>query len=98
MLTHDLDGEVPKLPRPSWLPPDVLRHIVRVQIMRISRCHLFCGTILLLLTCALGTQWTPSTYPNPSVEEGFKLCKRPGKSFVCDPDSIISRKSANVVS
>jgi len=60
------------------------------------------GTYLLLLALcvspSLGTEWTPANYPNPSTTEGSKVCRRPAKSFVCDPDNIISTDSANVVS
>lgn len=41
--------------------------------------------------------WTPSTYPNPAKDP--EACGRPGvaSSWVCDPDSVISAASRNVV-
>ncbi len=41
--------------------------------------------------------WTPSDYPNPAKDP--EACGRPGvaSSWVCDPDSVISAASRNVV-
>lgn len=40
--------------------------------------------------------WNPQTYPNPVVD--LELCGRKGvKSWICDPDGIITYESANVV-
>lgn len=59
-------------------------------------------TQLALLACSLlvaeGTEWTPSTFPNPSTASGAAACGRNvDRSAICDPDGIITRESANVV-
>lgn len=40
--------------------------------------------------------WTPSNFPNPTVDVG--QCGRKGvRSWICDPDGVLSYNSANVV-
>ena len=34
--------------------------------------------------------WTPERYPNPFIDH--VACKRPRRSFVCDPDNIITEE------
>jgi hypothetical protein len=49
-----------------------------------------------LIGVSASTEWTPSTYPNPTVDT--KACGRRGvRSWVCDPDGLLSYNSANVV-
>lgn len=44
----------------------------------------------------LSTSWTSSTFPNPTRD--VDRCNRQGvKSWVCDPDGVISYNTANVV-
>lgn len=44
----------------------------------------------------LSTTWSPSTYPNPTRD--IDKCNRRGvKSWVCDPDGVISYTTANVI-
>ena len=64
--------------------------------MRVLRMYPLLFALLVVPT--MGIEWTPSNYPNPYTSNGFKVCNRPAKSFICDPDNIISTDSANVVS
>jgi hypothetical protein len=49
-----------------------------------------------LIGVSASTEWTPSAYPNPTVDT--KACGRRGvRSWVCDPDGLLSYSSANVV-
>lgn len=49
---------------------------------------------LLILLIPLATaQWIPSDYPNPTIN--FTACGRHNKSYVCDPDHIITRDTAD---
>ena len=52
----------------------------------------------LLVVPTLSIEWTSANYPNPYTSTGSEVCNRPAKSFICDPDNIISPDSANVVS
>jgi hypothetical protein len=51
---------------------------------------------LALLVGAAACAWTPDTFPNP--ERDVASCGRRGvRSWVCDPDGVISYQSANVI-
>jgi hypothetical protein len=51
--------------------------------------------LALLVGCAAAA-WTPESFPNP--EKDVASCGRRGvRSWVCDPDGVISYQSANVV-
>ena len=57
-----------------------------------------CRAVLLLglLAVAAAKPWNPSQYPNPQVD--LKKCGRRGvKSFICDPDGVLSYDDANAV-
>jgi hypothetical protein len=52
--------------------------------------------LLSLLVIAAAKPWRPSEYPNPQVD--LKKCGRRGvKSFICDPDGVLSYADANAV-
>ena len=58
----------------------------------------WCRAVLLfgLLAIAAAKPWSPSQYPNPQVD--LKKCGRRGaKSFICDPDGVLSYDEANAV-
>ncbi len=65
--------------------------------MRATKNALILLAIWPTIALTEGKEWSPATYPNPTADEGYRLCQRPAKGFVCDPDSLISRESANVV-
>lgn len=60
-----------------------------------------CGVLLiclwLQLTYSSATpSWRPDTYPNPTVD--LNKCGRRGvQSWICDPDGVLTYRSANVV-
>ncbi len=57
--------------------------------------------ILLLCLCtsvrAASSSWDPSTYPNPQVDPARCGRSRVAKSWACDPDKILTKKSADVI-
>jgi hypothetical protein len=46
---------------------------------------------------AYDRHWTPGTYPNPMVDPD--ACGRPGvqRSFICDPDNLLTARGANIL-
>jgi Modulator of levamisole receptor-1 len=45
---------------------------------------------------SVSTSWIPDTYPNPTID--LDKCGRKGvRSWICDPDGVLSYISANVV-
>ena len=64
-----------------------------------SRCTAALVTSLLAVACVYSVsakQWSPQSFPNPLTD--VNLCGRGGKkSWICDPDRILSESSQNVV-
>ena len=59
---------------------------------------LLCCLVAVGTAFAATREWTPGTYPNPDLDPAS--CGRPkgmARSWVCDPDGILSVESANVV-
>ncbi len=60
------------------------------------------GTLLLctLLGLHLGVingQWTPASLPNPQTEPGRCSRSHVPRSWVCDPDGMLSKRSGDVI-
>ncbi len=49
-----------------------------------------------LVSSSVSSIWNPANFPNPTVD--IEKCGRKGvRSWICDPDGVLSYNSANVV-
>jgi len=63
-----------------------------------SGMFLFLGLLLLSFSPAdASNSWSPSTFPNPQADPASCGRSHVAKSWVCDPDKILTKKSADVV-
>lgn len=70
-------------------------------VYRVSRAEMR-GTLLLctLFGLQLGvikSQWTPASLPNPQTEPGRCGRSHVPRSWVCDPDGMLSKRSGDVI-
>jgi len=65
-----------------------------------------CAVILTVVTVCHSTEngWAAKDYPNPRLSAdrtgangGYAACKRPERSYICDPDNILSSDEANQI-
>jgi len=52
--------------------------------------YLVAGSVLLFLASA-DEGHSPDTYPNPMLDYDYSRCRREAKSYICDPDGVISK-------
>jgi hypothetical protein len=52
---------------------------------------------ILFLQAEAYSAWTPDTFPNPNTDPASCGRQHVSKSWICDPDGIISRKNGDVV-
>lgn len=60
----------------------------------------FCVAVLLYLCLSKATaseSWDPRTFPNPQTDPARCGRSHVAKSWVCDPDKILTKKSADVI-
>ena len=57
---------------------------------------LFCNLVLLQASLIKG-QWTPASLPNPQTEPGRCGRSHVPRSWVCDPDGMLSKRSGDVI-
>lgn len=70
--------------RSGWLCGSILKSLLAVALWQ------------QVVYSSLTTSWRPDTYPNPTVD--LQKCGRRGlQSWICDPDGVLSYRSANVV-
>jgi hypothetical protein len=84
---------MPKLepPRADWSVGSKMRTRLHSVVLAIAAASLAHAS-----SAASGTPWGPATFPNPYSD--VNRCGRAGvPSRICDPDSVLSAESANVV-
>lgn len=57
---------------------------------------LLCGLVLLQATMS-SSQWSPGSYPNPQTQPARCGRSHVQRSWVCDPDGLLSKRSGDVI-
>ena len=61
------------------------------------RANLLLSGLVLLQASLIESQWTPASLPNPQTEPGRCGRSHVPRSWVCDPDGMLSKRSGDVI-